>query len=133
MVKLVFCLRRAPHLSREEFQKYWYEKHAPLVSQHAKALRLECYVQTHSLPPAASAAIRASRGAPEPYDGVAELWWRSLDDMTAATASDAGREAGLTLLEDERRFIDLSASPLFFCEEREVVAGGQVVGGGTAS
>ena len=31
MIKLVFCLRRQPHLSREEFQRYWRECHAPLV------------------------------------------------------------------------------------------------------
>ncbi|HBT35125.1 MAG TPA: EthD family reductase, partial [Hyphomonas sp.] len=23
MIKLTFCLRRLPHLSREEFQRYW--------------------------------------------------------------------------------------------------------------
>jgi hypothetical protein len=28
MIKLVFCLRRLPHLSREEFQRYWLESHA---------------------------------------------------------------------------------------------------------
>jgi hypothetical protein len=24
MIKLTFCLRRLPHLSREEFQRYWF-------------------------------------------------------------------------------------------------------------
>ena len=28
MLKLVFPLRRLPTLSREEFQRYWYETHA---------------------------------------------------------------------------------------------------------
>ena len=40
MIKLVFCLRRLPHLSREEFQRYWREQHAPLVARHAETLRL---------------------------------------------------------------------------------------------
>jgi hypothetical protein len=33
-----------------------------------------------------------------------------------------GQAAGLELLEDERKFIDLSRSPLFFGEEKEIFA-----------
>jgi hypothetical protein len=65
--------------------------------------------------------IRASREAPEGYDGVAELWWDSLEDIAAATATPAGVEAGRELLEDERKFIDLKRSPLFFGIERPVI------------
>ncbi len=122
MIKLSFCLRRLSSLTRDEFQKYWFETHGPLVRSHAKALRIARYVQTHTLPSEASAALRASRGAPEEYDGVAELWWESEADLAAATATEAGRAAGQALLEDEQRFIDLARSPLFFAREREVVA-----------
>jgi hypothetical protein len=66
-------------------------------------------------------ALRASRGGPGDYDGVAELWWDSLDDLAAATASDAGRTASLELLEDERRFIDLARSPLWLGREHVVI------------
>jgi uncharacterized protein (TIGR02118 family) len=121
MIKLSFCLRRLPHLTREEFQRYWRETHAPLVRSHAATLRIARYVQAHTLPAEASAAIRASRGAPEEYDGVAELWWESEADLAAATASEAGRAAGQALLDDERRFIDLARSPLFFSREHEIV------------
>ncbi len=38
MVRLIFCLRPLPHLSREEFQRYWRETHAPLVKKRATAL-----------------------------------------------------------------------------------------------
>jgi uncharacterized protein (TIGR02118 family) len=123
MIKLTFCLRRLPSLSREEFQRYWRETHAPLVSRHATVLRIRRYVQLHSLPEGdpVNAGLRASRGAPEDYDGVAELWWQSLDDLAAATASDAGRKASLELLEDERRFIDLAHSPLWLGHEHTIV------------
>ena len=121
MIKLVFCLHRRPELSRDEFQRYWYEEHAPLVRSHAEALRIRRYVQVHSLPADHQGALRASRGAPEEFDGVAELWWDSLDDLAAATVSDEGQRAGAALLEDERRFIDLERSPLFLAEERPVV------------
>lgn len=123
MIKLTFCLHRLPSLSRDEFQRYWREQHAPLVARHAAALHIRRYVQMHSLPDGdpVNAGLRASRGGPEDYDGVAELWWDGLDDLAAATASDAGRAASLALLEDERRFIDLARSPLWLGHEHVVI------------
>ena len=121
MVKLVFCCRRLPQLSRAGFQRYWRETHGPLVRQHAEVLRIRRYVQTHTLDHPINAALAQSRGAPEEFDGVAELWWDSLDDLAAATASADGRAASLALYEDERRFIDHARSPLWVCEERPMV------------
>jgi uncharacterized protein (TIGR02118 family) len=121
VIKLSFCLRRLPHLSREEFQKYWREKHAPLVRKRAEVLRIHRYVQLHTLDSGLNAALRTGRGGPEEYDGVAELWWKSADDLAAATATAEGQQAGAELLEDERQFIDLANSPLFVGEENVVV------------
>ena len=120
MIKLSFCLHRLPHLSREAFQTYWFETHAPLVKSHQKALRIQRYVQTHALATELNDVIRAGRSAPQMYDGVAELWWDSLEDLTAAMSSPEGQVAGLALLEDERKFIDLARSPLWFGEERVI-------------
>jgi uncharacterized protein (TIGR02118 family) len=122
VIKLVFCLRRLPHLSREEFQTYWYERHAPLVRAHAATLGIRRYVQTHTLDHPVNDALRASRGGPEAYDGVAELWWDDAEALAAATTTPEGRAAGLALLEDERRFIDLARSPLFVATERPIVS-----------
>jgi uncharacterized protein (TIGR02118 family) len=122
MIKLTFCLTRLPHLSREAFQDYWFNVHGPLVASVAQTLLIRRYVQLHSLPAEASAAIRASREAPAEYDGVAELWFDSLDALAANGARPEARAASALLLEDERRFIDLSKSPLWWGEERPVVA-----------
>ena len=122
MTKLVFCLRRLPHLSPEEFQRYWYDRHAPLVRAHAATLRIRRYVQTHTLVHPLNTALAASRGGPEAFDGVAERWWDSVEDLAAASATPEGRAAGAALLEDERRFIDLARSPLFVATERPIVA-----------
>ena len=121
MIKLTFCLHRLPSLSREAFQIYWRERHAPLVAKHATVLRIRRYVQTHALTLPFNEAIRASREAPEMYDGIAELWWDSLDDLTASGQSEEARAAGLELLEDERKFIDLARSPLWLNEEISVL------------
>jgi uncharacterized protein (TIGR02118 family) len=122
MIKLVFSLRRKPEMTREEFQAYWRNEHASLVSRHAEALRIRRYVQTHALSSEVAAAQSAARGSePDVYDGEAELWWDSLDDVVAAVSTPEGQQAALELLEDERRFIDLPRSPMWIGEENVVV------------
>lgn len=121
MVKLVFVIRRLPELSREEFQEYWYEKHGPLVREHAPALGIKRYVQTHTVETPLDEGLREGRGGPEPFDGIAELWWESVEALGAAVATPEGGRAAAALLEDERRFIDLERSPLWLCQERAVV------------
>jgi uncharacterized protein (TIGR02118 family) len=122
MIKLVFSLRRLPGMSRDEFQAYWRENHAPLVSRHAAALRIRRYVQTHARSHELAAAQSVARGSePDAYDGQAELWWDSFDDVAAAVATPAGQKAAVELLEDERCFIDLAHSPIWIGEEHAVV------------
>ena len=121
MIKLTFCLVRRPHLTREQFQDYWRNTHAPLVASVAETLRIRRYVQLHSLPEAASAGIRQSRNAPPEFDGVAELWFDSLEALAANGARPEAQAAGALLLEDERRFIDLEKSPLWWGEEKPIV------------
>lgn len=121
MIKLTFCLVRRPELTREAFQAYWIEKHAPLVASVKDVLRIRRYVQTHSLPEESEADLRAVRQGPPGYDGVAELWWDSLEDMASVAGSEEARRAGRMLLEDEKTFIDLSRSPLWWGVEKPVV------------
>jgi uncharacterized protein (TIGR02118 family) len=120
MIKLTFCLHRLPHLSRAEFQSYWRNQHAPLVKSHRQALRIRRYVQSHALTQPLNDAIRAGRSAPEMYDGVALLWWENLTELEAAMTSPEGKNAGAALLADERNFIDLSRSPLWFGNDHEI-------------
>ena len=122
MLHLIFCLRRLPHLSREEFQRYWRERHAPLVQAHAAALAIRRYVQAHTIEHPVAQGAAAARGAPAPFDGVAELWFDG-DELLARMQTEAGVEAGRALLEDERRFLDLANSPIFFAEDHVVVDG----------
>jgi uncharacterized protein (TIGR02118 family) len=120
MIKLTFALVRRAELTREAFLTYWFETHAPLVASVREVLRIRRYVQLHSAPPDVSETLRRGRGAPEPFDGVAQLWWDSWEDFAAAGTSPESLEAGRRLLEDERRFIDLAKSPLWLGEERVI-------------
>ncbi|MFP5305915.1 MAG: EthD domain-containing protein [Gammaproteobacteria bacterium] len=122
MIKVVFCLRRLPQLSRAQFQDYWRSVHAPLVRERAAILGIRRYVQCHTVDHASTAMMQASRGCGDDYDGIAELWFDSAETMFARVDDARVRQAGYELLEDERRFIDLPRSPLFLVREHEFVA-----------
>jgi hypothetical protein len=79
-------------------------------------------VQLHRIETPYNDALRASRDALEPFDGVAELWWDDLDALATASSSPEGIAAGQALLDDERRFIDLARSSLWLGEEVEIIA-----------
>ncbi|MEQ8661398.1 MAG: EthD domain-containing protein [Gammaproteobacteria bacterium] len=117
MIRLEFALRRKPGMSRAEFQQYWRDVHGPLVARHSTTLAIHRYIQLHTLDDPINDALAEARGGMEPaYDGVAELWWTSPDDF-AAFSTAAGKAAALELLEDEKNFIDLPQSPLWFAYE----------------
>lgn len=117
MVKLVFCCRRNPALSREEFQRYWLDEHGPLVRSLREAIpSMRRYVQSHTLDTPANDAIRRSRGSAEAYDGITEVWF----DELAGPSTEAAAAAGRRLLEDEARFIDLAHSTVFYTVEHEI-------------
>ncbi len=125
MIKITFCLRRKPGLSRAEFHDYWRNHHAPLVKSHQAALGIRRYVQCHRCSETAADAIGAAmagaRKAPEPFDGIAELWVDSIAALTAGNDDPAARQAARDLLADEAKFIDLENSPIWLNEEHEII------------
>ena len=121
MIKLTFCLVRLPHLNREAFQAYWFDTHGPLVASVADTLKIRRYVQLHSLPEAANAGVGTSRNAPPEFDGVAQLWFDSLEALAENGRRPEAQAAAAMLIEDERRFIDLPKSPLWWGQEKVVV------------
>ena len=123
MIKITFCLTRKSGMTRDAFQDYWLNKHALLVKSVREALHIARYVQLHNGDFAMTDAARAARAgsleaAPAIYDGVAQLWWNSLDDLMTDTPE--ARAAGIALLQDEAKFIDFAKSPLWFGEEKVI-------------
>ncbi|MGH8984034.1 MAG: EthD domain-containing protein, partial [Acidimicrobiia bacterium] len=105
MIDIVFCLKRRPELSAEEFGRYWLEQHAPLVESHAETLGILRYSQHHTIGTPLTDVLRAGRGcAREHFDGMALISFESLDALQAAAATPRGVAAGVELLDDERRF-----------------------------
>jgi uncharacterized protein (TIGR02118 family) len=123
MLKLIMCVRRLPELTREEFDRHWRDKHAPLVRRHSAVLGIRKYIQTIPLPnPVAQTSLQSGRGTePVDFDGCAELWWDDLESHLAARKTPEGLRALQKLIEDERRFVDLSRSQLWYGQERTVL------------
>jgi len=121
MVKLIYCLRRLPNLSLDEFQKYWRENHGPLVTRHKDVMHLRRYVQSHTIWDERMEERRRALGRPEPFDGVAELWWDSIEELTPQTPTPEREKTGTTLFEDELKFIDIPRSPVWLAEEHPVI------------
>jgi uncharacterized protein (TIGR02118 family) len=122
MIKIVFCLRRLPTLSPDEFYAYWLENHGPLVRSHATTLRIRRYTQGHTFTDPRTEPAVVARGCEIPaFDGIAEVSWDNIEELIEAASTAEGRAAGNALLEDERRFIDLANSSMFYVNEHEIV------------
>ena len=91
MVHWRYFISRRPDLSREQFFSYWRKKHPRAVPERIPQIKR--YVQSHGLldPPGDS-----------PYEGIAELWIESLDELQALVASPQMA----ALIKDELNFID---------------------------
>lgn len=83
-VKVIALLKAEPGMSRQEFKTRWVDEHAPLTLRfpRLKGYRLNVAIEEQETPDDL------------PYDGTAELWWDSLEDMRADFASEAGTIAG---------------------------------------
>ncbi|MCR9243928.1 MAG: EthD domain-containing protein [bacterium] len=120
MIKLVMCLRRRPDLTRAQFLDYWLNKHAPFFQANAATMRAKRYVQGHTLDSPLNDGFRESRGMEPEYDGVAEVWFDSEEDLMAAMGSPEMQQLGGALAADEANFIDHSRSSAFLVREHEL-------------
>jgi uncharacterized protein (TIGR02118 family) len=84
-VKLIALLKAKPGMSRAEFERYWVEHHAPLNLRlkNLKGYRVNIAIDEYQ-------DIKGEL----PYDGTAELWWDSLQEMHEDFASPEAKAAG---------------------------------------
>ncbi len=86
MIKLIALLKRKPGMTREQFAKRWVEEHTKISSKlpGLRGYRINI------------AAARQPEGTDqEPlYDGTAEMWWDSIEDMEGSFNTEIGKQAG---------------------------------------
>lgn len=83
-VKLIALLKAKSGMSRAEFEKRWVEGHAPLTSKlkHLRGYRINVAIEDYQ-------EIEGEL----PFDGTAELWWDSLEEMQEDFASSEAQAA----------------------------------------
>jgi uncharacterized protein (TIGR02118 family) len=107
MIKLVYCITKKAGMTDEEFFHYWEHVHGPIGARIPGVRRL---VQSHRVHVPGDA-----RGAD--YDGMAELWFDTLEALVEARRSPEWRASG----EDEVNFIDHSKVAYFIAAEHAIV------------
>jgi uncharacterized protein (TIGR02118 family) len=122
MISVMFCIRRKPELSQEEFHRYWRDVHGPLVAPYAEVLGMRRYIQHHGVPGPITEGVGRARGTDVPFDGLAQVYFDDVETMLASGRSPEGRAAMKTLMADEANFIDFATSSMFLVEEVEVVS-----------
>lgn len=108
MVKGIFLLKRKAGLSHEEFSRHWKQVHGPLAAKTFPMFSR--YVQNH---------VVTEQGIEPPFDGMVEIWY---DDIAACRASNElyRSSAGRLIVEDEERFMDISARVHFLVDEQVI-------------
>ncbi len=81
MVKLIAKVYAKEGISKKEFNDYWLNKHAPLVK---KMEGLRKYVIS---------VVLTSDGEEPGYQGMAELWFDTFEELKRAFDSPEGKEA----------------------------------------
>ena len=83
MIKVIWLLKRADHLSHEEFRAWWLERHAPMIVE-AKKPHLKKYVINIRWP---QDSLPGKPSNECEWDGCAELWFETEADFSAAYGS----------------------------------------------
>ena len=103
----MFGAKRKPGMSREDFGRYWTTTHADKGKQVPGIRR---YVVN-------LAPDIGGKGRETAYDGFAEVWFDSLEDMRAAAATPEQQ----VVLDDEPNLFDLSTRFVVIVEEHPIV------------
>lgn len=119
MIKISYLMRRLPHLSLEEFQSYWSEKHPHAAPADAFAtLGIQRYVQVLPLQTDARNHVIGPRtGLVEPFDGIAELWVESEEALERDWSTEKAKEYVKIFYDDEQNFIDWKRSTILVSKE----------------
>ncbi len=110
MIKGLFFAKRKPGLSPQEFQQYWRTIHAEITRP---LTHIRHYIQSHTLLLTyGNAEIPCGNGEP-PYDGMATMWFNSLEERRIGNLSPAAQVA----IQDQANFTELSARRFLLSNE----------------
>ena len=114
MYKMIFGAKRKPGMPMEEFRAYWLGPHA---EKARKVPGIKRYVIN-------LLADLGGSGREMPYDGFAEIWFNSPEDMRLSARSPEIK----VVLADEVNLFDLSTRWSVIVEENIMIDEGRPVG-----
>jgi hypothetical protein len=130
-IKLFEYLRRIPGTSREQFYTYWSEVHAPLLANDPNLAR---HVTRYELNLRLATDADRKRSDSEvhdgAWDGVAVLWFDSLDELRALGAEpgmEAIRESAKKLHQDEKLVVITDEPDIILPSPRRDEAGAKML------
>jgi len=107
MIKTIALAYRKPGMTREEFNKYWLEKHAPLAARMMPNVKK--YVQNHFL---------EIPGQEMEGDGLVETWY---DDVKSWQESRDAIMKMSELKKDGMSFARMAPANFFWVTEEHVI------------
>lgn len=110
MIKTIALITRKPGMSREDFVKYYEERHAPLALKHFPTFSK--YVRNYPV---------TMPGTDEPdFDCITEFWFDDLEGALKVQQilGDYKTEVGKIFLADEEKFQDRAKTRTFLIDER---------------
>jgi uncharacterized protein (TIGR02118 family) len=110
VVKVISMSKRKKGVTQEEFRKFWYEVHGPMVLEKVPPellSRIKRYVQ--------NPAVELRQ--PQAYDGVAEICFNDMDALRAWNKFYNSDEAKV-LRDDQENFVDTSTMVVIITEEK---------------
>lgn len=117
MIKLAVLLKRKRGLSFAEFDEYWDGPHGDLVVSIPEFTRhVRRYSQAHLVDP--DYAGQGMAWGRAQFDGIAEVWFDSIDDMSAAFNEPRFVEL---VGADDPKFIDPAGVSILVTEEFEKI------------
>ena len=121
MIKMIIEVWRRKDLTPEQFETHWRGPHADLVRKQAPVTGARRYVQNYNLRAPEVEALAKARGwSTASPDGVAELWYDSVEALIAARTSPEGLAAREEIMADEALFCDGTAIRMLIATDREV-------------
>lgn len=106
VIKRAGMFTRKPELDRSQFSRHWASAHRRIATSMPGMGR---YIQNHTFDPIDQPFVTVPSYQ---IDGLAEMWWPSIDAMEATFASESGR---LRLQYDEPNF--MGSITIFVIEE----------------
>ena len=113
MIKVIAMMKRKGGITPEEFERYWYEDHAPLgFKVLPDDIRIQGYVQNYTI---------RTEGDQEPeFDGLVEFCFDDMQTFQRWFVWFMG-DGGKVLRDDEKNFMDSSSVKLMLVEERVLI------------